>query len=191
MLRLFSAAAVLAVLSTPAFAHLSPGTHGSVAAGLTHPLTGLDHILAMVAVGLWAFMLGGRAAWAMPLAFVTAMLAGYGLALAGVGLPFVEPMVLASIVVLGVAVAMALRPSTSLSIGIAALFALFHGHAHGGEVGDAAVLRFAIGFAISTALLHVAGLGLGLLTTRVPRMTGVARVLGGLAALAGVALSFA
>lgn len=180
----------LLLTATPAFAHLPPGEYGSVAAGITHPLFGLDHVLAMVAVGLWAAMLGGRALWQVPGAFVAAMATGFALALIGMPLPLVEPMILASTVVLGILVAMALRVDVRLCMGLVAVFALFHGHAHGGELGEASALRFGVGFVMATAALHGLGLGLGLLITR---MAGqgqpLLRALGGLTALAGVALS--
>ncbi|WP_136634428.1 HupE/UreJ family protein [Pseudooceanicola onchidii] len=180
----------LLLTATPASAHLPPGEYGSVAAGITHPLFGLDHVLAMVAVGLWAAMLGGRALWQVPGAFVAAMATGFALALTGMPLPLVEPMILASTVVLGALVAMALRVDVRLCMGLVAVFALFHGHAHGGELGEASALRFGVGFVLATAALHGLGLGLGLLITR---MAGqgqpLLRALGGLTALAGVALS--
>src|SRR5690606_40231034 len=95
------AAALFSVMASPAFAHLDPAEHGSFAAGFTHPLSGADHILAMVAVGLWAAMLGGRALYTVPAAFVGVMLLGFVAAPVGVPLPFVEPVILASVVVLG------------------------------------------------------------------------------------------
>src|SRR5690606_19576432 len=102
------AAVAMALTASPAFAHLNPAEHGSFAAGFTHPLSGADHILAMVAVGLWAAMLGGRALFVVPAAFVGVMLLGFVAALLGMPLPFVEPVILASVVVLGLMVALAL-----------------------------------------------------------------------------------
>src|SRR5690606_9900488 len=90
--------AVLAASASPALAHLDPAEHGSFAAGFTHPLFGADHVVAMVAVGLWAAMLGGRALWAVPAAFVAVMALGFVLSALGVPLPFVEPAILASVV---------------------------------------------------------------------------------------------
>lgn len=101
------AAVAMALTASPAFAHLNPAEHGSFAAGFTHPLSGADHILAMVAVGLWAAMLGGRALFVVPAAFVGVMLLGFVAALLGMPLPFVEPVILASVVVLGLMVALA------------------------------------------------------------------------------------
>lgn len=188
--RTLLAIGLTAASAAPAFAHLDPQEHGSLMAGLSHPLFGLDHILVMVAVGLWAAQIGGRALWAVPAAFVTMMAIGFGLAVAGVSLPFVEPVILASVVALGLLVAMAVRLDTSASAAIVAVFALFHGHAHGGELGAAGALPFAVGFVIATALLHVVGIALGLGIGRIAGGHTLARILGGATALAGVALAF-
>jgi urease accessory protein len=186
----------LALFAAPAYAHLPPGEYGSLAAGFSHPLFGLDHILAMVAVGLWASMLGGLAVWIVPAAFVSVMVAGFGLALSGAHLPLVEPMILASSIALGLLVAMAAKLDLRLGAVLVAFFAIFHGHAHGGELGEAGAAQFGLGFALATAALHCAGIGLGLSIERVSRRLGdagpfVARGLGGLTALAGLGLAVA
>lgn len=189
--RMFFAASVLGFTAAPAFAHVDPVAHGSFAAGVSHPLYGADHVLAMVAVGLWAALLGGRAIWAVPSAFVGTMLAGFVLALAGIGLPFVEPVVASSVVVLGLLALVAFRVSTAIGMVTVAVFALFHGHAHGGELGAAGVWSFGLGFALSTALLHGLGVGLGLGIGRIAGATTgnrVARLAGGLTALGGLLL---
>ena len=142
--------AVLAASTAPAFAHLDPAHHGSFFAGISHPLFGLDHILVMVAVGLWAAMIGGRSLWVVPSAFIGTMALGYGLSLFAVPLPFVEPVILASVVALGLLVATAAKLPIAISATLVGLFALFHGHAHGGELGLAAALPFGIGFALAT-----------------------------------------
>jgi urease accessory protein len=185
-----SLAALPVLAATPALAHLDPGEHGSFAAGFTHPLFGADHLLAMVAVGLWAVALGGRALWALPAAFVGAMTAGFVLALAGVGLPLVEPMILASVLVLGVLTALAARLPLAVAAGIVAMLALFHGHAHGAEMGGASALAYLAGFAGATAILHLAGVlgGMGLARAAGPAM---ARGAGAGVALAGSALLLA
>ncbi|MFQ0813884.1 protein hupE [Brucella anthropi] len=185
------AAGAMALIASPAFAHLNPAEHGSFAAGFTHPLSGADHILAMVAVGLWAAMLGGRGLFAVPAAFVGVMLLGFAAALLGMPLPFVEPVILASVVVLGLLVALALPVSPVVGAVIAGFFAFFHGHAHGGEIGGAAFFTYAAGFAVATALLHMAGIGIGLGAGRL--MTGKAgrlamRAAGGATALGGLML---
>lgn len=151
----------LALASSPAFAHLNPAEHGSFASGISHPLFGLDHVLVMVAVGLWAFQNGGRSVWLIPSAFVATMLAGFGLSMAGVPLPFVEPAIIASVVALGLLVAMAVRLPVVPSATIVSVFALFHGHAHGAEIGTAGALSYAAGFALATAFLHAAGIAIG------------------------------
>lgn len=149
---------VLALAASPALAHLDPGEHGSFLAGLSHPLFGLDHVLAMIAVGLWGAVLGGHARWALPTSFVGSMVLGFGLARLGLSLPLVEPMVLASVLLLGLAVALMVRlPLVAASV-LAGLFGIFHGHAHGGELGAAGALAFSIGFVASTAVLHAVGL---------------------------------
>ncbi|AEQ53529.1 HupE/UreJ family protein [Pelagibacterium halotolerans] len=195
MFRRIFAALVLVVIGTaPAFAHLDPVEHGSFAAGFTHPLFGFDHILAMVAVGLWAASVGGKALWAVPAAFVATMAVGFGAALAGMPLPFVEPVILASVIFIGIMVALALPLPTTSVAAVVAFFALFHGHAHGGEMGEAGALGYAGGFLLATALLHTvgvaAGVGLGriLATTRGVIAT---RIAGGLTALGGLWLVIA
>ncbi|MPR61204.1 HupE/UreJ family protein [Brucella intermedia] len=185
------AAALFSVMASPAFAHLNPAEHGSFAAGFTHPLSGADHILAMVAVGLWASMLGGRALIAVPLSFVGVMLLGFVAALSGVPIPYVEPVILASVIVLGLLVAVAFRASTPVAALIVGFFAFFHGYAHGGEIGGAAFLSYGAGFALATALLHAAGIGVGLAAGRALQGSGgqmAMRVAGGFAALSGLYL---
>ena len=188
--RIILAFTAFAATAAPAFAHLNPEEHSSFMAGLSHPLFGLDHILVMVAVGLWAAQIGGKALWGVPLAFVTTMAVGFGLALAGIGLPFVEPAILASVVALGLLVAMAVKLDTVMSAAIVAVFALFHGHAHGGELGSAGALQFGVGFVVATAFLHIAGIGLGLGIARLSGGALAARIIGGLTALAGLVLAF-
>lgn len=183
-----TAAAMLALSAGPAFAHLDPLAHGSFMAGISHPLFGMDHVLAMVAVGLWAATLGGRALWAVPAAFIGFMLAGFLAALTGVPLPFVEPTILASVVAVGLLVALAVPVPVAAGMAIVGFLAIFHGHAHGGEIGDAAALRYAAGFALSTALLHGLGLAIGLgfgALSRNDLRRLAPRIAGGMTALAG------
>jgi urease accessory protein len=181
------AATVATFASTPAFAHLNTAEHGSFAAGFSHTLFGTDHILAMVGVGLWAALLGGRAVWMVPLAFVLTMTAGFGLAMASVGLSFVEPVIAASVVVLGLLALVALQAPTKIAMAMVGFFALFHGYAHGGELGEAGAVPFMIGFAIATALLHGIGVGIGLGLGRFAGgPTGLTRAAGGLTALGGL-----
>jgi urease accessory protein len=193
--RVALAMPALLLLTAPAFAHLDPADNGSFLAGFSHPLFGLDHILVMVAVGLWAALIGGRALIVVPAAFVGTMMAGYLLSLTGLEPPFVEPIILASVVALGLLVAAAIRLPVAAGAVLVGLFALFHGFAHGGELGVASALPFGIGFAIATGLLHATGIGLGLLLGSgmgIGEIFGkiVTRVLGAIAALTGLALAF-
>ncbi|MCM2291173.1 HupE/UreJ family protein [Allorhizobium sp. BGMRC 0089] len=187
--RLFLTTAAFALAAAPAFAHLNPADHGSVLAGLTHPLTGPDHIMAMVAVGLWASQQGGKALYAVPCAFVLTMAIGFLMALAGIPLPFVEPAILASVMGLGLLVATAIRLPAAGAAAVVALFALFHGYAHGTELHGATALEFGLGFVVATAFLHAVGLGLGVGLNRfgpkVTRLLGVATALGGAALMLG------
>jgi urease accessory protein len=186
--RISIAAAALAATTLPAFAHLNPEEHGSFMAGFSHPLFGADHILAMVAVGIWAAQIGGRALWVVPSAFVGTMAIGFMMALGGIDLPFVEPAILASVIALGLLVAMAARLPVSAAAAVVGIFALFHGHAHGGELGSAGALQFGVGFVIATALLHVAGIAAGLGVSRLGAVAS--RIIGALTALAGLTLAF-
>jgi urease accessory protein len=190
--RLAIAAFASLATAAPAFAHIDPLAHGSLAAGLSHPLFGLDHVLVMVAVGLWASLLASQdqksALWLVPSAFVAAMSLGFVMALSGIALPFVEPAILASVVVLGLLAASAYTVPAGAGMALVASFALFHGYAHGSEIGTAGLLAFFAGFTISTALLHLSGIGLGrLLGGSAGRI--VIRLLGGATALAGLWLA--
>ncbi len=180
-----STAALMLLASTPAFAHLNPAEHGSFSAGLSHPFSGADHVLAMVGVGLWAALLGGRAIWAVPAAFLIAMMAGFAAALAGAPLPFVEPVIAASVVVLGLLAFVALQVPTYVGMATVGFFALFHGYAHGGELGEAGALPFMAGFALATAILHGIGVAIGLGAARFGGAF-VTRLAGGLTALRGL-----
>jgi urease accessory protein len=191
--RLAIAAIAFVAATAPAFAHLDPTENGSFLAGFSHPLFGLDHILAMVAVGLWAAMIGGRAVWIVPTAFVGTMVAGFLLALLDAPLPFVEPGILASVVVLGLLVAAAVNVPAALGAVLVGAFALFHGQAHGGEIGVAAAAPYLLGFAIATTLLHCAGIALGLALgsgVGLGRETGrrIAQGAGALCAATGIGL---
>ena len=183
------AIAALAAFATPAFAHtgVAPHTHGLLS-GMAHPLGGLDHVLAMVAVGLWAGLVGGRAVWAWPAAFVSAMAVAAIVGMAGLDLPFAEIAIAASVVALGLAVGLGVRAPLVLGAAACGLFAVAHGWAHGAEMpADAAGLAYGVGFVAATAGLHALGLGLAAVSQRhlSPR---IARLAGGTVALAGVAL---
>ena len=171
-------ALLLAAVVLPAYAHVGIGTTSSFAAGFGHPLSGLDHMTVAIAVGLWAALKGGSALWAWPCAFVGVMLMG-ALGMLQAPVPFVEPGILASVVALGLLVAVAVDVPLSLGVAIIGLFALFHGHAHGTEVPEnASGIRYMAGFALATALLHgtgiAAALGLGLKFRSLVRTAGAA-----------------
>ncbi len=188
--RLFPLAAALTmVAATPAFAHVGAGTTSSFAAGVAHPLSGLDHVAVMVAVGLWAALKGGRALWLWPVSFVGTMLVGGALGMAGVGLPFVEPAILASVVALGLLVALAVDLPVWTGGVVIGVFALFHGHAHGTEVAEnIGGIEYMAGFAVATALLHAAGIGGGVLAGT--RFRAAIRAAGAVCAALGVGLAF-
>lgn len=186
-------ALALALSASPALAHIAPLAHGSVTAGLEHPITGPDHVLAMVAVGLWAAMAGGRALWALPATFVGAMVAGYGLALSGFSLPMVEPMILASVILLGGMLAFTARLPLGASVAMIAAFGLAHGAAHGAEVGGAGQVAFGAGFALATASLHAVGVGVAqslVKLTSAERRMAVLRGMGAATAAAGLVMAF-
>ncbi len=154
----------LIACSTVASAHSEGGGAGGFTSGFSHPLTGLDHIVAMVAVGLWGAFLGGRAMWMLPVVFPMVMAVGGALGVFGVGLPGVETAIALSGVVMGLMVTLAARPPVWVAAVIVGVFAIFHGHAHGEEMPESTnALAYAIGFVISTGLLHLAGIAFGLL----------------------------
>ncbi|WP_263261553.1 HupE/UreJ family protein [Pseudomonas sp. RIT-PI-S] len=151
----------VALLLLPALASAHPGHGDGVLAGASHPLSGLDHLLAMVAVGLWAAQQQGRGRWALPCTFLAAMLLGGVLGFAGVSLPGLESGIAASVLALGLAVALAIRPPLPLAMLATAGFALCHGLAHGLELpAMASAWTYALGFIGATALLHGAGFAL-------------------------------
>ncbi|MBW9052732.1 HupE/UreJ family protein [Rhizobium mesosinicum] len=177
-----------AALPVAAYAHTGVGEAAGLVHGFSHPISGLDHILAMVMVGILAFQLGGRAVWAVPATFLLVMALGGAFGIVGINVPFVETGIALSVIVLGAVVALNIRVSTAVAMGIVGLFAIFHGHAHGAEMPEtAAGVAYAAGFMIATALLHVAGLGLGLVIARFGERRGafVVRSAGGFAAVAG------
>ena len=177
----------LMLLAAPSMALAHPAQDAATfLAGAAHPLGGLDHVLAMLAVGLMAAQRGGRALWALPLAFVGAMLAGGALGFAGLALPAVEPAILASTIILGALVAMAARLPLAALVPMVAIFGLAHGWAHGAEGPSIGMALYAGGFALTTALLHGAGIAMG------RGLSALAiRGIGGAAAVAGLALAFA
>ena len=137
--------AALLLAPTLAHAHTGVGDTSGFAHGFGHPLTGLDHLLAMIAVGLWAAQIGGRALWAVPLTFVSIMAVGGALGIAGVPVPFVEQGIATSVLLLGLLIAFAVRMPLGFSVPLVALFAICHGHAHGAEmVASVSGLTYAV-----------------------------------------------
>jgi urease accessory protein len=184
-------AAVLMLVPTAALAHTDIGDAHGFVHGLAHPLGGLDHVLAMVTVGIFAWQLGGRALWLVPSTFVLVMAAAGGLGVYGIAVPLVEFGIAASVIVLGAVVALGLRAPLAAAIGVVGLFAVFHGHAHGTEMPvDAAGATYAAGFMLATALLHLGGIALGVVIGRVADSHGrlVYRIAGALVTLAGLAI---
>jgi urease accessory protein len=161
--RLALSAIILLTTVAAAEAHTGVGTTMGFTHGFGHPFSGLDHILAMVAVGLFAANLGGRAFWLVPASFVIMMAVGGALGISAAEIPFVEIGIAASVIVLGLAVAMQWTLPVAGAMALAGFFALFHGHAHGAEMPtDASGLAYGLGFVLATAILHLIGIGLGL-----------------------------
>ena len=172
-------------LTIPAYAHVTGGMGSGLADGFWHPLTGFDHLLAMVSVGIWGAELGAPAIWLLPIAFPLIMACGGALGVVGVPLPGGELLIALSVVVLGTLVASARRLPIWAALTIVGVFAIAHGHAHGVELpGTADALAFTIGFVVATGLLHLTGISIGVLT-RWPRGASVIRVCGCAVAIAG------
>jgi len=168
---------LLALTLLPTLAHAHP-SHFSEMNGLSwgflHPFSGCDHLLAMLSVGLWAVQLGHRAFWVLPLSFLAFMVVGASLGMKGIQLPFVEPIVLASVIGLGALIAMAKPIPLQLSALIVAVIALFHGQAHGMELPSGTIgIQATIGFLLSSLLLQLAGISLGLTLQLLARQKGL------------------
>jgi urease accessory protein len=179
------------LFALPALAHAHPGHDGDheltwdFNGGFLHPLTGWDHLIAMIAVGVWAAQLGGRARWLVPAAFLAAMSAGAALAQNAGTLPAIEHGIAASLLVLGLLIAFAVRLPVAASMAIVALFALFHGAAHGSEMSaHSTAFSYGLGFIAVTALLHATGFALG---TAFAKQTSLARSVGAAIAVTGLA----
>ena len=182
----YVAAATLATWSTGALAHAQAGVASGFATGFLHPLSGADHMLAMIAVGLWGAQLGAPAIWLLPLTFPIVMALGGVLGLTGIALPAVEIGIAASAVLLGVAVMSARKPPLYLAAALVGAFAIFHGHAHGTELpaGESGLL-YSLGFVMATGCLHAIGIAIGALH-RWPAGKVALRVAGGSVGLAGL-----
>lgn len=154
----------LVLCAEPVLAHQAAGVSGGLLSGFTHPLFGLDHVIAMVAVGLWGAFLGMPAIWVLPVVFPMVMALGGAAGVLGLPLPYVEIGIAVSAIVLGLMVALAARPPLWVAAIVVATFAVFHGYAHGTELpGAANPLAYSVGFVVSTGLLHLAGIAFGLL----------------------------
>ena len=174
------------LLATPALAHTGEGAGGFLA-GLAHPVFGPDHVVAMIAVGLWGAFLGQPAIFLLPIVFPLVMAFGGVLGILGAPLPAVETGIASSAIVLGVMVALAARPPLWIAAVLVGAFAIFHGYAHGRELPDGAnAVAFSAGFVIATGLLHLTGIAFGLLT-RWPAGRLAVRGAGGVVALVGLA----
>lgn len=162
---------LLAIMLVPvsAQAHFDVSHGPGFIHGFSHPLGGLDHLVAMVAVGLWTTQLDRRARWAVPLTFVAVMLLGSTMGTSGVALPFVEQGIASSLLVLGVLIAAAVRLSTGQSAAIVGVFALLHGYAHGVATPSSASGLYSFGLLVATALLHLNGIGIGLFCQQLRR----------------------
>lgn len=164
---------------TNAHGHAEVGVAGGLVNGFLHPIYGLDHLVAMVAVGLWGAQLGNPAIWLLPITFPIVMAIGALLGVVGVPLPAIEVGISASAIILGAMVALALRPPLWIAALIVAAFAIWHGYAHGNELPDAVnPLAYGVGFVVATGLLHLCGIVLGVLV-HWPVGASVVRISGG------------
>ncbi len=195
--RLFTYLAVLLIAPAVANAHLVGGSgsgSGSgigIGSGIAHPLLGLDHLLAMVAVGVVSVIRGGRALWQVPAAFVGSMVLGGMLAILGVRLPAVETFIAVSVLVLGVAIALSKKMQKQWAMLCIGVFAIFHGHAHGEElplIANAA--QYIAGFVVSTTALHASGVAIGHFSAKSRLTATMLRYAGAAMAAAGVVFLF-
>ena len=184
--------ALTGALVSPALAHTGVGPTAAFTAGVAHPRRGLDHIAVMVSVGLWAALRGNTALWVWPTTFVSVMVIGGALGMTHIAIPFVEPGILASVVALGLMVALAADLPVAVGATIIGAFALLHGHAHGTEAADTLNgLEYMAGFALATATLHAFGMGFALTLQRAAlgpaiRLAGAACMAVGVGLFSGV-----
>ncbi len=189
--RIAATAAILLALPGTAIAHTGIGDTTGFAHGFLHPIGGVDHVLAMVAIGLYATFLGGRALWLVPATFVVVMALAGAFTAAGSIVPHAEAGIALSVIVLGLAVALRVSLPDLAAILLVGVFAIFHGHAHGAEMpSGVSGIAYAAGFMLATALLHCAGIAVGLFAGRLTAQGGLrmARVAGGAMAVAGMAI---
>jgi len=190
ILRFFLA---LALVAAPGLASAHTGASEAISFwhGFGHPVGGIDHVLAMIGVGVFAAHLGGRALWLVPASFVTIMAGGGVLGASGIELPFVEAAIAISLIVLGAAIVSRVDMPTLAAMGLVGIFAVFHGHSHGAEIPETASgLAYGAGFLLATATLHLTGIALGVGFDRAKRFYGAhaLRVGGAVTTLAGIVL---
>lgn len=183
--------AALLLAASDSLAHTGQtGDASGFVAGLLHPITGIDHLLAMLAVGMWGAQLGMPALWILPVAFPLVMAFGGALGILGVPLPHAETAIVCSVVLLGAAIAWGRRPPLVLAAAAVAFFAIFHGHAHGSELpAQASALAYSAGFVLATGSIHLTGIGIGFVT-RLPRGEDLLRLGGACITLAGFVLAW-
>jgi urease accessory protein len=171
-----------------ALAHTQGGAGGGVFTGFLHPLKGPDHMLAMLAVGMWGAQLGSPCIWALPIAFPMLMAMGGALGIMGLQITAVEPAIVVSVIVLGSLIALAARPPVLVATAVVGAFAIFHGYAHGAELPEGAdALTYSLGFVVATGLLHLTGILIGFVT-ELPRGEKLLRAAGALIGAAGLYL---
>ena len=177
---------VLITLPGLVFAHAPEGAGGGFMTGFLHPILGYDHLIAMVAVGLWGAFLGDRALWILPIVFPTIMAVGAAIGIMGLEIPLVEFVIALSGVVLGALIALRFRAPLAVAMVLVGIFAIFHGYAHGLEMPEQiSAMTYGAGFVIGTGLLHLAGIGLGF-ATRLPRGELLVRGCGGVISVVGL-----
>lgn len=182
----------LLLLAATAEAHSGHGAASGVSAGFGHPFGGMDHLLAMIAVGILGVQLGGRALWGLPATFIAMMVVGGTLGFGGVALPLVEPGIVGSVIVLGMVIAVGRRLPVFAVVPLVGIFAVFHGYAHVAEMPiGATAVQFGVGFALATGLLHTAGAGFGIVSEKLGNQfaSSAVRAAGAVIGIAGVALA--
>lgn len=168
------------------FAHAPEGAGGGFFTGFLHPILGFDHLIAMVAVGLWGAFLGDRALWILPIVFPSIMAVGAAIGIIGLEVPLVEFVIALSGVVLGALIALRFKAPLAVAMVLVGIFASFHGYAHGTEMpGQISAFTYGAGFVIGTGLLHLAGIGIGF-ATRLPRGELMVRGCGGVISVIGL-----
>lgn len=183
--RVMTIAMFVSLVPEVASAHVEGGTLGGFQSGFKHPVVGMDHLLAMLAVGIWGAQMGGRNVWTLPATFPIIMAAGGVLGMTGIALPHIELGIAGSVFVLGLAIALAWKAPELIALVLIAVFAVFHGFAHGVELPHAVdPASYAIGFVVATGLIHIVGIGIGLILAR-PWQGRLSQALGAAIAVTG------